>query len=156
MRKLIVSTAACLIVFSVAFELHIKAQHIRARPAAETTEKPTPEERQKLIDDCVTPDRPKPAIEKAIKSPVLCGKAIWLPKPAYPEEAKAKGISGRVTIEVVADEKGYVIWAKAVEGDPLLQQAALKAACQSLYSPEKISERAIKVAHVISYNFLPK
>jgi len=147
MRKLIFSAFTCLTVCSLAF-----AQHIRVV----TTDKPTAEVRQKLFDDCVTPDRPKPAVDKEFKSPELCGKAIWLPKPDYPEEAKAKGISGRVLVEIVAGEKGYVVWAKAVEGDPLLQSAALKAACQSIYSPERISNRPIKVARVISYNFLPK
>jgi len=148
MRKLIFSASISLIVFSVAF-----AQHIRV---LDTTEKPTPEQRQKLFDDCVTPDRPKPAVEKEFKAPELCGKAIWLPKPAYPEEAKARGISGRVMVEVVIAENGYVVWAKAVEGDPLLQPAAVNAACQSIYSPEKISNSPIKVARVISYNFLPQ
>lgn len=148
MRKLIFSAWTCLIVFSVAF-----SQHIRF---ADTTAKPTPEERQKLVDDCLTPDRTKPAVEKEFKSPELCGKAIWLPKPPYPEAAKARDVSGRVLVEVVAAENGYVIWAKAVEGDPLLQPAAVKAACQSIYSPEKILNSPIKVARVISYNFLPQ
>ena len=148
MRKLIFSAFTCLTVFSLAF-----AQHIRV---VDTTQKPTAEERQKLYDDCVTPDRPKPAVEKEFKAPELCGKVIWLPKPNYPEEAKARGISGRVMVEVVNAENGYVVWAKAVEGDPVLQPAAVNAACQSIYSPERISNSPIKVARVISYNFLPK
>ena len=148
MRKLIFSACTCLIVFSFAF-----AQHIRV---VDTTQKPTAEERQKLYDDCVTPDRSKPAVEKEFKAPEHCGKAIWLPKPNYPEEAKARGISGRVMVEVVNAENGYVVWAKAVEGDPVLQPAAVNAACQSIYSPERISNSPIKVARVISYNFLPK
>jgi protein TonB len=84
----------------------------------------------------------------------LCGKAISLPKPDYPPEAKAQKISGAVHISVVVDEEGNVIWAKGIEGAPLLQEAALRAACQSRFSPEKISGRPIKVNRVISYNFL--
>jgi TonB family protein len=141
MRKFVFLLFTCLIVFGV---VHLQEPD------------PTPAARRKLIEDCLTPDQPKPAVEKEMKSPELCGKAISLPKPAYPEEARAKGVSGIVRIEVVANEDGNVMWAKAVEGDPLLQQAALKAACQSKYSPEKISNRPIKVSHVISYNFLPK
>ena len=141
MRTLIFTVLTCLIVFGV-----VHPQEPDPVPAA----------RRKLIHDCLTPDQPKPAVEKQIKSPELCGKAISLPKPPYPEEAQAKGISGRVRIEVVANEEGDVMWAKAVEGDPLLQQAALKAACQSKYAPEKVSNRPIKVGHVISYNFLPE
>jgi TonB family protein len=140
MRKLIFPVFTCLIVFSV---VHPQEPD------------PTTAARRKLIQNCLTPDQPKPAVEKERKSPELCGKAISLPKPNYPEEARAKGISGIVSIEVVANEDGDVMWAKAVEGDPLLQQEALKAACLSKYSPERISKRPIKVSHVISYNFLP-
>jgi len=144
MLKLIVCAFTCLMLFSV------------ASPQDTTDKNPTSEARRKLVETCLTPDRPKPSVEKERKAHELCGKAINLLKPEYPEEAKARGISGRVSIEVVSDEDGNVIWAKAVEGDPLLQQAALRAACQSIYSPERISNRAIKVARVITYNFLPK
>jgi protein TonB len=115
---------------------------------------PTDEVRLKRFRECTTPDRPKPAVEKEMNTLGLCGKAISLPKPDYPPEAKAQKISGAVHISVVVDEEGNVIWAKGIEGAPLLQEAALRAACQSRFSPEKISGRPIKVNRVISYNFL--
>lgn len=159
MRKLTFSTFSCLILFSVAVELHITAQNRRNTRSNVSQERtpdvpPVSEERLKLLETCSTPDRPKPPVEMEMKADVLCGKAISLPKPPYPEEAKAKGISGIVRISVVTDEDGNVIWAKAVEGHPLLQPAALKAACQARYSPEKISNRPIKVNRVITYNFV--
>ena len=158
MRRLILSAFTCLILLSVAIELRVSAQHLghgrQTRTDVSQEIQLTPEERKKLIEECSTPDRPKPAVEMEMKADVLCGKAISLPKPSYPEEAKAKGVSGVVRISVVTDETGYVIWAKALEGHPLLQEASIKAACQSRYSPEKISNRPIKSNRIITYNFV--
>ena len=146
MRSMIFGAFACLIVFSAAIESRIKAQG--------KDKIPTPEWRRKLIEECTTPDRPKPPVEREMQAGAFCGKAISLPKPSYPAEAHAKGISGTVRISVVTDENGDVIWAKAMEGDPLLLDASINAACQSRYSPEKISGRPIKVNRIITYNFV--
>ena len=111
---------------------------------------------QKAEDECWTPGRPKPEVEVGQNgSPVLCGRAISLPKPPYPEEAKAKKISGVVRVNIVIDETGRVIWAEAVEGHPLLRDVSLKAACNSKHSPIKISNRAVKAGSVITYRFGP-
>src|SRR5262245_24174763 len=139
MRRLTLIAVGFLIVSSTLLEARIGAQD---------------EERARAIKECTTPGRPRPEVERNRMRPELCGKAISLPKPAYPEEAKAKNISGRVAVIVVANEEGNVIWAEATEGHPLLQEAAIKAACQARYSPEKISKRPIKVSHVISYIFV--
>jgi len=113
------------------------------------------EERAKIAADCATSGRPKPELEKNMpKNSLLCGKAISLPKPSYPAEAKGKRIAGVVAIEVVIDETGRVIWAKAIEGHELLQEAAIKAACNARYSPMEISGRAVKAGGVITYNFV--
>ena len=73
------------------------------------------------LKDCVTPDRPQPEVETRKNfDALLCGKAISLPKPSYPEEAKAKKIAGVVRIKIVIDEEGHAIWARAIEGHPLL------------------------------------
>ena len=112
-------------------------------------------DREKIADECTTPGRPQPAIEKSLsKKWLLCGKAISLTKPNYPAEAKAKGISGLVNVEVVFDEKGRVIWAKVIEGPELLQSASVKAACQARYSPIEVSGRAVKAKTIITYNFV--
>ena len=110
------------------------------------------EENVKIIEDCSLPGRPRP--EAAIKMAVRCGKAISLPRPPYPEAAKAAKVSGAVTVEIVIDEKGRVVWANAVNGHPLLQAASVWAACRARYSPMKISGQVVKVNSVIVYNFL--
>jgi TonB family protein len=159
MRKLLYVAVAVLPLFSLAVELQISAQKRRGGPPASvnTNDQDAPpvrddEARKKLFEECITPDRPKPEAE--VRNSLLCGKAINLPKPSYPEEAKAQKVSGIVRINVVINEEGRVIWAEAAEGHPLLREASLRAACQSLYSPTKISGRAVKAGLEISYNFL--
>jgi TonB family C-terminal domain len=85
---------------------------------------------------------------------MLCGKAISLPKPPYPQEAKAAKASGPVTVQVVIDEEGRMIWAKPIDGDPLLQEGSVKAACRARVMPVKISGRAVKADGAIVYNFV--
>jgi TonB family protein len=114
----------------------------------------TPEEDALVEEGCSLSDTPKP--ETAIKMAVLCGRALSLPKPTYPKEAKAQKVSGPVKVSVVMDESGRVIWAKALSGHPLLQNVAVKAACRARYSPMLISGRAVKAETLITYNFMPQ
>ena len=104
------------------------------------------------LKDCLTPDRPQPEVERGMDA-TLCGHAISLPKPPYPEEAKAKKVGGVVRVKIVIDEEGHPIWARGIEGHPLLLDASIKAACQSRHSPQKISGRAVRTSRIISYNF---
>ncbi|HET6893146.1 MAG TPA: cytochrome c oxidase assembly factor Coa1 family protein, partial [Pyrinomonadaceae bacterium] len=73
----------------------------------------------------------------AISGGVLNGKAISLPKPAYPPIAKQVKASGTVVIQVIVDEEGDVISARPVSGHPLLQAVALAAAHQAKFPPTK-------------------
>jgi protein TonB len=98
---------------------------------------------------------PKPAPPRIIRSPtVLNGSALSLPKPVYPPIAKQAGIQGAVNVQVVVDETGKVISAKAVTGSPLLMHAAQTAALGARFSPTKLGEQAVKVSGVITYNFM--
>jgi TonB family protein len=115
----------------------------------------TPEERAKIIEECELPDRPKPEGEIKVVSQ-LCGKAISKPQPPYPEKAKAAKVSGQVQVDVVIDEKGRVIWAKAVTGHPILQDVSRRAACRARYTPTLIFGHPIKTGTSITYNFVPQ
>src|ERR1044072_5288225 len=78
------------------------------------------------IADEPPPPEAKPTPRAApISGGVLNGKAISLPKPAYPAIARAAHASGTVVVQVVIDENGNVISAHAVSGHPLLQGAAV-------------------------------
>jgi TonB family protein len=127
---------------------------VERQVSAQKEDRGTDEERARILEECVMPDRPKPQVEPGAKrNSGLCGKAISLPKPAYPEEAKVQKVSGTVRIIIVIDEKGRVIWAQVAEGHPLLRDASIKAACRSLHSPLKISDHAVKASSQIVYNF---
>jgi TonB family protein len=90
---------------------------------------------------------------KPVSGGVLNGKALALPKPIYPQQAKTARASGLVTVEVVIDEAGKVISAKAVEGHVLLRQAAMQAAQEARFSPTLLSGQPVKVSGQINYNF---
>jgi TonB family protein len=92
---------------------------------------------------------------KIIASGVVNGKAVLLPKPAYPKAAVAAGVSGSVNVQVTIDEAGNVISAKAVSGPELLKEAATAAALQAKFKPTTLSGEPVKVTGVIVYNFAP-
>ena len=89
-----------------------------------------------------------------ISGGVLNGKAISKPQPAYPAIAKAAKASGNVTVQVLVDERGNVISARAVSGHPLLQQSAVSAARGAKFRPTLVSGQPVKVTGVITYNFV--
>ena len=108
-----------------------------------------------IADEPPPPEAPKPTPPRApISGGVLNGKAISLPKPAYPPIARAAHAAGTVVVQVTIDENGSVIAAHAVSGHPLLQGAAVGAARQARFSPTKLSGQPVKVTGVIQYNFV--
>jgi protein TonB len=101
------------------------------------------------------PPPPPPAKPSApISGGVLNGKAISLPKPGYPPIARAAHASGTVVVQVLIDENGNVVSARALSGHPLLQAVAVGAARQARFSPTKLSGQPVKVTGVIQYNFV--
>jgi TonB family protein len=99
------------------------------------------------------PPTPKPLL-KPISGGVLNGRAISLPKPIYPEAARRAHVQGVVNVEVVVDVSGRVISARAVSGPALLHEAAVAAARQARFTPTLLSGQPVKVAGVITYNFV--
>jgi TonB family protein len=95
---------------------------------------------------------PKPLL-KPVSGGVLNGKALVLPKPNYPQTARSSRASGIVIVEVVIDESGKVVSAKATSGHTLLRQAAVQAAQGARFSPTLLSGRPVKIAGEINYNF---
>ena len=85
---------------------------------------------------------------------LLQNRALSKPQPRYPYEAKEARIKGVVMVQIVVGEEGDVVTARAVSGHELLRDAAVDAACRSRFSPTKVSGRPVKVAGVITYNFV--
>jgi len=101
------------------------------------------------------PPPPQPTPPRApISGGVLNGKALSLPKPAYPAIAKQAHASGTVVVQVTISESGSVLSATAVSGHPLLRAAAVAAARSARFSPTKLSGQPVKVTGIIQYNFV--
>jgi protein TonB len=101
------------------------------------------------------PPAPKPTPPAVLKiSRVLNSQAIELPKPAYPPMARTIRLQGVVAVQVLIDENGKVISAKAVSGHPILVPEAVRAALRARFSPTTIGDKAVKVSGVITYNFV--
>jgi TonB family protein len=109
---------------------------------------------------------------RIISGGILNGKAISLPKPPYPDAARAAHVGGAVAVEVVLNEEGSVISAVAdlnyagekrdeqgeklapEPADPYLREAAEKAAMEARFSPTLLSGVPVKVKGKIVYNFI--
>ena len=115
------------------------------KPLVEMVEPPPP-----------PPPAPTPVVPKVlnVSKGVLSGKAISLPKPSYPSIARPIRLHGAVSVQVLIDEDGKVISAKAVSGHPIFVPEALKAAMQARFSPTMLSQQPVKVSGVITYHFV--
>lgn len=93
-------------------------------------------------------------VPKVIHKAVLNGQALLLPKPPYPPIAKQLRIQGTVNVQVLINEAGNVVSAKALSGNPALVTAAQSAAFAARFSPTLLGDQPVKVSGVITYNFI--
>lgn len=142
-----------------------------APPSAETTTINAPEatlsnkaadaagagaEEVKPTDDKNKQAEPRPAAQEKhspVSAGVLNGKALSLPRPDYPADARNAGVDGVVVIQVTVDEMGNVTEARAVSGPKILQEPSVNAAFQAKFSPTLVEGAPVKVTGVIVYNF---
>lgn len=89
------------------------------------------------------------------KSGTLTSRAKLIPRPAYPPAARAVRATGAVVVRVMFDEKGDVLAAEPVSGHPLLQSAAVTAACHAKFEPVVLEGEPRKVTGFMTYNFAP-
>jgi hypothetical protein len=114
----------------------------------------------KLVRETPPPPLPvkkevvKPAEHRTISKGVINGQAAYLPHPVYSSIAKAAHASGLVTVQVLIDETGKVISAHALSGNPLLLRESVQAAYQARFTPTLLSNQAVKVSGIITYNFV--
>jgi TonB family protein len=74
-------------------------------------------------------------------------------RPVYPPLAQSARVSGTVTIEATIDTDGTVIDAKVVKSIPLLDQAALDAVRQWVYTPSQLNGVPVPVLITVTVNF---
>ena len=91
---------------------------------------------------------------RPVNAGVLNGRAVSMPKPAYPPIAKQMRAFGQVAVQVFVDEGGNVTSAKATSGNSLLRLPAEAAARQSKFNPIIVGDRAVKATGIVVYNFI--
>lgn len=84
---------------------------------------------------------------------ILNGKALLKPAPAYPAEAKQQRAQGTVVVEILVNELGRVVSARAISGPQSLREASERAALSSRYSQTLLDGVPVKVSGTITYNF---
>ena len=95
-----------------------------------------------------TPKRTEPMSLGVVNS-----RALVLPKPPYPEMARRVNAGGDVRVQVMIDETGNVVSAKAFAGHPMLRSVAEQAALKAKFTPTELSKVAIRSTGVIVYRF---
>lgn len=86
-------------------------------------------------------------------------RALNIPKPEVTNLNRQRHLQIKedqtVTIQIVVDESGKVIYAKAISGNPLLRGACENSARQAKFAPTFIDPGPIKVKALLTYKFKP-
>jgi TonB family protein len=88
-----------------------------------------------------------------VEGGILNSKAIELPAPVYPDEARKVHAAGQVQVKVLIDETGRVMTADAIFGPEMLRMAAIDAARKARFAPLVIAGSAVKVSGILTYDF---
>ena len=84
---------------------------------------------------------------------ILNSKALNLPAPTYPAEARRVHAFGEVQVKVIVDETGKIISAEAVFGPESLRQAAVDAAKRARFAPTVVGGVTVRVVGILTYDF---
>ena len=100
---------------------------------------------------CLDPNVSAP---RTIYFGVLNSRGMNIPKPPYPAAARSAGLSGQVVAVVVIAETGQVIWARVVNGHPMLQASVKTVVCQARLKPIRVAGHFVKAKGVLTYKFV--
>lgn len=81
--------------------------------------------------------------------------ALHKAEPVYPAIAKSARASGAIAVEIVVDERGNVVSARALSGHPLLRDAAVTAARSWKFKPTQSNGMPTKLIGTVTINFSP-
>jgi TonB family protein len=87
------------------------------------------------------------------KPELVKGKALYIAKPVYPSDPRARGMSGKVLVRLTIDEKGVVIMAEPLTGDEIFHAAAVAAGMQCKFTPTTLDGKPTKVTASITFTF---
>lgn len=85
---------------------------------------------------------------------VLDGRALQKPKPNFRGRGWEAWARGRVVVQVLVDEKGDVVAARAASGPGPLREASEEAARLAKFAPAILCGRAVKVSGLLTYDYV--
>ena len=91
--------------------------------------------------------------KKCIDGGVLNGRITSVELPPYPQKAQENQIEGPVTVQLLLNEDGEVIFASPRSGPEELWATAVKATVATRFTPIKLSGKPIKVRGVLQVSF---
>lgn len=84
---------------------------------------------------------------------VIRGLATNRVSPEYPRAAKEQNVEGDVTVQIIIDEEGKVVSAKATSGHELLQDVSVTAAKGWTFKPFELDGKPTRVSAELSFRF---
>jgi len=126
--------------------------HLRADETAGTKSEKAEQQKIKVKEKLPSPDEFIPLTTPPAQ--------VHLEQPDYPAEAQKAGIEGTAIIQALIDKEGTVLKAtvKKSSGEPILDDAALKAAYKCKYSPGLQDDNpvAVWVAYTVTFSLEDK
>lgn len=99
------------------------------------------------------PDAPPPVEAVRVGGNIKSPKKLKDAQPAYPEIAKQARVQGIVILEATISPQGKVTNVKVLRGIPLLDQAAMDAVTQWVYTPTLLNGVPVPVIMTVTVNF---
>ena len=102
---------------------------------------------------------PPPPPPPAPQGPVHLSSGMQVPRkvvnvdPVYPRTAQAARIEGIVILEATNDTRGRVIDVRVLRSQPLLEQAAVDAVRQWIYTPTLLNGVPVPIVMTVTVNF---
>lgn len=88
-------------------------------------------------------EAPRP-VARRVSEGVLLGNVLTRSMPVYPASARQLRVQGEVLVEILIDESGRVVEARAIEGPQLLRQAAEESARRWTFKPTILNGQAVR------------
>jgi protein TonB len=99
------------------------------------------------------PDAPPPAQAVRVGGQIKEPKKLKAPSPIYPDIAKQARVQGVVILECTISPQGRVTNVTLLRGIPLLDQAAMDAVKQWVYTPTLLNGVPVPVIMTVTVNF---
>ena len=81
------------------------------------------------------------------------GTLLYSVDPTFPVDALRQSIQGEVVLQVRVSKDGFVYSARAIRGEPILDQAAVEAVRHWRLSPYRMNDKPSDMAAQITFNF---